>query len=197
LQDIIQNHQAQVEVPFEMAEGVDESSLKVAVPKGAPLTAEVYQLSRGRSGLLIRWAGASEPGWYNSRIDVGSSAWPGSVPTPLHFSAQVIPAYDVFPPILMIHNVEVALPWSRRVTIKFNEKRVGSGWSKWSNKAFSDHISVKTQEVGDGLDVVLSPSRSRQMQSLVGEKAELVIGTAEEVVCRIPVYVGKESFQWP
>ena len=175
---------------MDLADGLDYRKVKVSVPEGAPLTANVSQEANGTAFLSVHWRGGVQPGWYHHRIDLHYPDLPRHPAMFLQFAAQVVPPIDVFPPSLFITDEELAGTWSRQLVLQGRGVKVESLPVAWSDPQTERFYKVEKTITQHGFILTVKPKAA----GVTAGRLELFVGPRDHPLCTIPVFLGQSGF---
>lgn len=181
-------------IGLDLADGLDPMKVKVSIPEGAPLTANVSQDADGLAFLSVSWHGRVQPGWHHHRIDLHYSDLPGHPAMFLQLGAHVLPLLEASPPSLFITDKELDRIWSRRVVLQSRGVKVETLALSWSDSSCAGLLSVEKTVTENGLVVTVKANATGITTHLAGKRVELLIGSPSEPLCKVPLFLGRNSF---
>jgi hypothetical protein len=187
--------QQRVEVSFDLAEGFKLEDVRVAVPEGAPIAAQIATTAGKRPRLNLTWNGAGSPGWFRYKLELRPGTDPSYAASPLFVAVQVLPRKSAFPSSLLIADDQASQSWSRKIDIEHRTESRGSFSFSWSDPAFDELLAVSDSGVDGRKQVIKIKTKDAcTTATLLGKAADLRLGFRGGESLKIPVYVGKASF---
>ncbi|WP_326522222.1 Ig-like domain-containing protein [Gemmata algarum] len=192
LRDRLPNRPVACEVGLDIPPTLRPEQLRVEVPAGAPLTADVRPTAAGRHALVVRSAGVPTVGWHRWQIKVFADKAEQKLASSFHLAVEVMPEIDLSVPSAHVPDSELDREWSRKVVAKVHTGvAAAGGWNvAWRDPKLHDVLAIQQAGGGDTLSITLKPTGAAPRHR---GRAELVVETAG--VQRVfHLYLGDAAF---